>query len=204
MWPVQNVSNLWPRKIHLHAWRSATLIPFQVVSFWLNTLLPVVLPLFKAFMECLFANGLQLDRRVLYNVVSWHKSTPFQLRFQVQKQPKIARSLVGRVWSPSNHTNVVFGQESLNRLRRTSWYVVMMQLPRSRCTHVWSLALHSITKVMKDFQVVFFVHVVCPCDAPPHGSQRKRSIHTCLAFFGLKDVEYFHCDDCALVSGSYP
>ena len=29
---VQKVSDLWPGKIHLHAWRSATLIPFEVVS----------------------------------------------------------------------------------------------------------------------------------------------------------------------------
>jgi len=28
---VQKVSDLWPGKIHLHAWRSATLIPFEVV-----------------------------------------------------------------------------------------------------------------------------------------------------------------------------
>ena len=33
-WPVQKVSDLWPGKIHLHAWRSATLIPFEV--FWQN------------------------------------------------------------------------------------------------------------------------------------------------------------------------
>jgi len=31
-WPVQKVSDLWQGKIHLHAWRSETLIPFEVVS----------------------------------------------------------------------------------------------------------------------------------------------------------------------------
>jgi hypothetical protein len=30
--PVQKVSDLWPGKIHLHTWRSAFLIPFEVVS----------------------------------------------------------------------------------------------------------------------------------------------------------------------------
>jgi hypothetical protein len=70
MRPVKKVSDLWPGKIHLHTWRSATLIPFEVVSLWLNTLLPAVLPLFEAFLECLFANGVQLGRRVPYNVVS--------------------------------------------------------------------------------------------------------------------------------------
>ena len=87
-WAVQKVSNLWPGKIYLQAWRSATLIPFEVVSLWLNTLLPVVPPLFKAFLECLFANGVQLGRRVPYNVISWLKSSPFQLRFQVGDSPK--------------------------------------------------------------------------------------------------------------------
>ena len=86
--PVQKVSDLWPGKIHLHAWKSATLIPFEVVSLWLNTLLPEVPPLFEAFLECLFANGVQLSRRVPYNVVSWLKSSPFQLCFQVGEQPK--------------------------------------------------------------------------------------------------------------------
>jgi hypothetical protein len=40
-----------------------------------------------------------------------------------------------------------------------SW-CVMMQLPHSRCPQVGSLALHGITKVMKDIQVVFFVNVL--------------------------------------------
>ena len=70
MWPVQKVSDLWTGKIRLHAWRSATLIPFKVVSLCLNTLLPAVPPLLEAFLECLFANGVRLGHRVPYNVVS--------------------------------------------------------------------------------------------------------------------------------------
>ena len=76
-WPVQKVSHLWPGEIHLQAWRSATLIPFKVVSLWLNTLLPAVPPLFEAFLESLFANGVQLVCFVPYNVVLWLKSSPF-------------------------------------------------------------------------------------------------------------------------------
>ena len=125
----QKVSDLWPGKIHLHTWRSATLILFEVVSLWQNTLLPEILPLFEAFLEWLFANDVQFGRRVPYNVVSWVKSSPFQLHFQVGEQPKITRSHVGRVGSLSNHRNVVFGQERLNQLRRMSRCVVMMQLP---------------------------------------------------------------------------
>ena len=128
--PVQKVSDLWLGKIHLHAWKSAAPVPYKVISFWLNTLLPVVLPLFEAFLECLFANGVQLSHHVPYNVVSWLKSSHFQLRFQVGEQPKITRSHVGRVGSLSNHRNVVFGQESLNKLRGMSWCVAMIQLPR--------------------------------------------------------------------------
>ena len=66
---------------------------------------------------------------------------------------------VERVWSLSNHRNVVFGQAGLNQFRGISWCVVMMQLPRSLCPKVRSLAPHSITKATKDFQVVFFVNV---------------------------------------------
>jgi hypothetical protein len=95
------------KKIHIHSWRSATLIPVEVVSLWLNTLLPAVPPLFEAFLECVLASGVQHSRRVPYKVVSWLKSSPFQLRFQVKKQPKIARSHVRRVGSLSNHRNVV-------------------------------------------------------------------------------------------------
>ena len=74
----------------------------------------------KAFLECLFANGVQLGHRVPYNVVWWLKSSPFQ----VGEQTKIAESHVGRVGSLSNHGNVVFGQESLNQLRGMNWCVV--------------------------------------------------------------------------------
>jgi hypothetical protein len=80
-------------------------------------------PLFEAFLDCLFANGVQLGCRFTHNVVSWLKSSAFQLHFQVGEQPKITGSL-------SNHRNVVFGQESLNQLRGMSWCVVVIQLPR--------------------------------------------------------------------------
>ena len=45
-------------------------MPFEVVSSRLNTLLPAVLPLLEAFLECLYTNGVQLGRRVPYNVFS--------------------------------------------------------------------------------------------------------------------------------------
>ena len=93
-------------KIHLHAWRSASLI-----SLWLNTLLPTVPPLFEEFLECLFANWVQLGRRVPYNVVSLLKSSPIQLHLKVGEEPKIARSHVGRVGSLTNQGNVVFSQK---------------------------------------------------------------------------------------------
>ena len=118
-------------KIHLHSLRSATLIPFEVVSLWMNTHLPAVPPLLETSLECLFANGVQLGRRVPYNVVSWLKSSPFQLCFQVGEQPKIARSHVGRVGSMLNRRNVIFGQENLNQFRGTSWCV-------SRTLSAWS------------------------------------------------------------------
>ena len=157
-WAVQRVSNLWPGKTHLHTWRSATLIPFEIVSLWLNTLLLAVPPLFEAFLECLFANGLQLGCCVPY--VSWLKSIPFQLHFQVGEQSIIARSHVRRVGSLLNRRNVVFGQESLNQLLGMSLCTVMMQLPRSCSPQVRSLVPHSITKAMNNFQVVFFVNVL--------------------------------------------
>ena len=54
----------------------------------------------------------------------------------------------------------MFDQERLNQLRGMSWCVVMVQLPRSRCPQVLSVAPHSIAKGTKDFQVVFFVNVL--------------------------------------------
>jgi len=150
--------------------------------------------------------------RVPYNVVSCLKSSPFQLRCQVGEQSKIARSHVGRVRSLSNHMHVVFGQESLNQLRGMSWCVVMIQLPRSLCPQVRSLAPHSITKAAKDFQVVFFVNVALWCALVTHhptGVKKNGQNHFDVAphlpgLFGLGDVASFRCDDCALVSGSNP
>jgi len=124
------------------------------------------------------------------------------------EQTKIARSHVGKVNSLSNHQNFVFGQETLNQLRGMSLCLVMMQLPISCSPQVRSLALHSITKTT-DFHVVFFV-MFWPCGAyswcpTPQITNKSVNItlmvlRTCLASF----VECFHCDDCALVSGSYP
>jgi hypothetical protein len=36
----------------------------------MNTLLPAAPPFFEAFLECLLANGVQVGRHVLYNVIS--------------------------------------------------------------------------------------------------------------------------------------
>ena len=51
------------------------------------------------------------------NVISWLKSSPLQLHYQVGDQLIIARSHVRRVGCLSYHRNVVFGKESLNQLR---------------------------------------------------------------------------------------
>jgi len=124
MWAFQKVSEFWQGKIHLHAWSSATLIPFEVVFLWLNTLLRAVPPLLEVFLECLFANGVQLGRRVPYNVVSWLKSSPFQLRFQLGEQPKIAS------FREKKNQVVYFG----NRPRMYSSCVLMWM-----CVYKWSL-----------------------------------------------------------------
>ena len=80
--PVQKkVSDLWLGKIRLHVWRSATLTPFKAVYLWLNTRLPAVPPLFEAFLERLFVNGVQFAHRVSCNVVLWLKFSPFRPRF---------------------------------------------------------------------------------------------------------------------------
>ena len=99
---------------------------------------------------------------IVFHIMSSHDSnpSPFQLRFQVEEQPKISRSHVRKVGNLSNHRNVVFGQQGLNQLWGMSWCVVMMQLPHSCCPQVWTLALHSITKAIKELQVVFFVNVL--------------------------------------------
>ena len=87
-WPVQKVSNLWPGKIHLHTWRSATLIPFEVVSLWVNTLLPVVPPLFEAFLESLFAMEYSLP--IVFLIMSSRDSyqVPFSCVFRWRNSQK--------------------------------------------------------------------------------------------------------------------
>ena len=97
---------------------------------------------------------------IVFHVISSSDLSPFQLCVQVGEQPKVARSHVRRVGSLLDHRNVVSGQESLNQLRAISWCVVMMQLPRSRCPQIRSLAPNSIMKATKAFQVVFFVNVL--------------------------------------------
>jgi hypothetical protein len=112
----------WPEKIHLHAWRFATLIPFEVVSLWLNTLLPAVPPLFEAFLEYLFVNGVQMAD--VFRKMSSRDSSPvpFSCVFRWRNSQKIARSHVGRVGSPLNHINVVWPRQfesvARNRLVR--------------------------------------------------------------------------------------
>ena len=68
-------------------------------------------------------------------------------------------------------------------------------------------------KATKDFEVVFFVNVLAlwcilmmhhPTRVKESGRFQFDVAPRLPDLFGLRDVECFHCDDCTLVSGSYP
>jgi len=67
----KKISDLWSAKIQLFILTSETIIPFKVVSLVMHTLLPVVLPLLKKFLESFLCNLVQLGRRVPHNVFSF-------------------------------------------------------------------------------------------------------------------------------------
>jgi hypothetical protein len=81
-WCVEKVSNLWSAEIHLLIWRYKPLIPFQVVSLVMHTLLPALPPLLETLLKRVFWNGDQPGCRIPHDVFSWLKSGSFQRHFQ--------------------------------------------------------------------------------------------------------------------------
>jgi hypothetical protein len=102
--PCSKVSDIWPGKIHLHTWRSATLIPFEVVSLWLNTILPAVVPLFEAFLECLFANGLAIVLHIMSSCDS--NRVPFSCVFRWGNSQKSQGAMWGE-WGACRTTGML-------------------------------------------------------------------------------------------------
>jgi hypothetical protein len=109
---VQKVSDLWPWKIHLHTWRSATPIPFR------SSLLVTEHTSLSRSAIVWRISGMPLLCRVPYNVASWLESIHFQMHFQMGEEPKITRSHVERVGSLSYHSNFVSDQEGLYQFAR--------------------------------------------------------------------------------------
>jgi hypothetical protein len=74
---VQKVFDLGPGKQSSISEWLQYLIPFKAGSLWLHTLSPGVLPSLEAILEGLFCNGVQLCRRVLYDVLAAVKTGAF-------------------------------------------------------------------------------------------------------------------------------
>jgi hypothetical protein len=149
------------------------LIPIKVGPLWLHTLGPMFLPLLEAFLE-----GISVPlSRFAWCPRGCQNGNP-QWPLQFGEQPEITMSHVWRVGSLANNWNAVFGQETLDQVWWMSWGIVMMQLPIAWGPQVRSLMPNCITKMMDDFQIVFFVDSFafwCITDAQSHYSQREQS-----------------------------
>lgn len=102
------------KEIKLTTYISETLIPFNVLSLGVHTLLPTFLSLLGVFVKTSFGSGVMLDCRLLYRD---SYRVPIIVSFPSgKKQPQDTRSRVGRIWSLAKDSNVVFSQKSPNEI----------------------------------------------------------------------------------------
>jgi hypothetical protein len=90
--------------------------------------------------------------------------------------------------------------------------IVIMEQPIARAPHFRSLSLNVLTQTVNNIAVELGVYglafgrklkVTITRMSKNTKSMLLVALQICLAF-GLGDPELFHCEDCCLVSGSYP
>jgi len=90
--------------------------------------------------------------------------------------------------------------------------IVIMEQPIARVPQFGSFSPNVLPQTVKNIAVELGVHGLAFGDKfKVHNSRMSKNtsmllvaLWLCLAFFSLGDPGLFHCEDCCLVSGSYP
>ena len=84
------------------------LVSFEVLSFWLDTLVPTFLPLPKTFPELFSADVVQDLQHFLFHFADISKTFPFHPAFHTREQKKVAWCKVGWIGRMTDNHQVVF------------------------------------------------------------------------------------------------
>ena len=91
--------------------------------------------------------------------------------------------------------------------------IVIMEQPIARTAQFSSFSPNVLPQTAKNIAVELGVHGLAfgtnsGCTIPQMSKNTMSTLldalRLCLTFFGLGDPGLFHCEDCCLVSGSYP
>jgi len=91
-----------------------TLVSFKVLSFWLDTLVPMFSPLLKTFLELFSADVVQDLQHFLFHFTDINKTLPFHPVFHRREQEKVAWHNVRWIWRIRFNRHVVFCQKLLH------------------------------------------------------------------------------------------
>jgi len=84
------------------------LVSFKVLSFWLDTLVPMFFPLLKTFLEHFSADVVQDLQHFLLHFADISKMFPFHLAFHTREQEKVTWRKVGWMGRMRDDRHVVF------------------------------------------------------------------------------------------------
>ena len=163
---VRGVSEKYATCVHISAlmlfFVIRTVASFEVAPIWLNHTIPAVLPNLKAVLERRFWNGLQLARCIILNRLDVVEPLSFERHFQFWEHLKVAGSYVGTV---RKLYNLVFRQKLLHKVRWMRWRVIVVKKPVTAWPETRSFSSHGITKSFQNFNVIFFVLIICTLEA---------------------------------------
>ena len=93
-------------------------------------------PLLETVLELTFKDGLEYDRRIIFNRRFVIESLSFQWFFEFWKQPKVTGGYVGTVRRLSKQCDTVFTQKLLHKIRWMRWHVIVVKKPVTSHTRV--------------------------------------------------------------------
>ena len=122
-----------------------TLVSFEVLSFWRDTLVPVFFPLLKTFLELFSADVIQDLQCFLFHFANISKTFPFHLAFHTREQEKVAWRKVGWIGRMRDNRHVVFCQKLLHTEGRVGRGIVVVKKPITAAPHFWSFFPYTIS-----------------------------------------------------------
>lgn len=152
--------------------------------------------------------GLQLSRRILFEVIYGLETGSPEWQFEFWEEEEVTGGQIWRIRWVVDGNYRVFGLKLVNYPSSMRWRVVVMQNPRIVLPQIWPFTTDGIAQTPQNGQIIFFIDRLTFWNVfEVHDTEIISITFTfdrlLRVFFGFGSFSKRHSDDCWFVKVSY-